>query len=498
MPPFRGCDVTVEDERVQFYSDIGVQGPHCFYSSMHDGGLEHIAKFHPNATILLLHRKFDDWYESILKWGGGRLLQIWRNVCGFGGPPHNNSDDTQEEYPCLKTDVTCWRNFYNAHTEKIRRFAVDNPTLTYLEVQLDDATPSALESYTGIPSNCFQHCHPGRPKDPNVDLKTYKKCKPIITRQNDDERRTQYGDDGGVDAPTLSVRNATMMYGEEEEKVEEPKEEEEEEEEWKPLPWSLPSHIQESAPQQSSVDFMNELDELKRSLNISLPWDDRSSLPTPIISLNLPKTGTTTLTEYFDCGGLVGAHTFVKGSIRIGDCMLDNYVSDEPPFRGCESNAKGQRIQFYADVGVPEPHCFYSSLHDGGLEHIAKFHPHATIVVLHRKFEDWYESILKWGRGRILGRWTKVCRFAGSHSDDMQCLNKDVTCWRSFYNAHTEKIRRFAIDNPSLTYLELELDETTSSVLESYTGIPSNCFQHCHPKRPKDPAYKKCNPITTA
>jgi hypothetical protein len=174
-PPFRGCDMHVEDQRIQFYSDIGVQGPHCFYSSLHDGGLEHIARFHPQATILLLHREFEDWYESILKWGSGRLLQIWTKVCGFEGP---RSDVRKSR--CQKTDVTCWRSFYDAHTEKIRRFAIDHPSLTYLEVQLDATTPSALESYTGISSKCFQHCHPGKPKDPNIDLKTYKKCHPLI------------------------------------------------------------------------------------------------------------------------------------------------------------------------------------------------------------------------------------------------------------------------------------------------------------------------------
>jgi hypothetical protein len=65
---------------------------------------------------------------------------------------------------------------------------------------------------------------------------------------------------------------------------------------------------------------------LKRRLNISLPWwDDHrsssssSSLPTPIIALNLPKSATLTLYEYFNCGGYVSAHTFVNRSIRVGE-----------------------------------------------------------------------------------------------------------------------------------------------------------------------------------
>lgn len=166
-PPFRGCDSNANNQRIQFYSDIGIQGPKCFYSSLHDGGLEHIAKFYPNATILLLHRKFEGWHSSMLKWGDGRLLKIWRKNLGLA-----------RDGQCHPGDVACWRNFYNAHREKIRRFAIEHPSLTYLELELDEKTPMALEMYTGISSDCFMDCHPGRPKDPNVDLRTYKKCMP--------------------------------------------------------------------------------------------------------------------------------------------------------------------------------------------------------------------------------------------------------------------------------------------------------------------------------
>jgi hypothetical protein len=323
----------------------------------------------------------------------------------------------------------------------------------------------------------------------------------MTTNEMNDER-AQYVYDVEVFPQLLSDRNTNITNREEE------YDDEEEEEDLKPLPWSLPS-IQKSAPRQSSVDFMSELDELKRSLNISLPWDDGSLLPTPIISLNLPKTATTTMFEYFRCGGFDSAHTYSSGSIRIGECMRDNLLSDAPPFRGCEFTAKGKRIQFYSDIGTVEPRlCFYSSLHDGGLEQIAKFYPRATMFMVHRKFEDWYESVSKWGTGRLFRKWRNACGFAGPHSDmqnstDKQCTQEDVTCWRSFYYAHTEKIRRFAIDHPSLTYLELQLDEKTPSALEFYTGISSKCFKDCHPGKPKDPnvdlkTYQKCKPISTA
>jgi hypothetical protein len=152
--------------------------------------------------------------------------------------------------------------------------------------------------------------------------------------ERNDERKT-HGEDGVVvvvDPTSLSDDgNATMINSQEEDDDDDDDDDDEAKaKEWKPLPWSLPSNRitrkSGATPQQSSVDFMNELDMLKRRLNISLPWwDDHrsssssSSLPTPIIALNLPKSATLTLYEYFNCGGYVSAHTFVNRSIRVGE-----------------------------------------------------------------------------------------------------------------------------------------------------------------------------------
>lgn len=91
---------------------------------------------------------------------------------------------------------------------------------------------------------------------------------------------------------------------------------------WTPLPWSL-SRI--DTQHQSSIEFMLELETIKKrhgsyhSNIISLPWKNSNTnnnssssiqqLSTPIISLNLPKTGTTSLYDYFNCGGYISAHT---------------------------------------------------------------------------------------------------------------------------------------------------------------------------------------------
>ncbi len=57
-------------------------------------------------------------------------------------------------------------------------------------------------------------------------------------------------------------------------------------------------------------------------------------------------------------------------------------------------------------------------------------------------------------------------------------------------------VGQFAIDHPTLAYLDLSTDEaTTAYALQLYTGTSSNCFRHCRPNKVTDPKDQKCKPI---
>ena len=81
---------------------------------------------------------------------------------------------------------------------------------------------------------------------------------------------------------------------------------------------------------------------LKRKHNISLPWEhdkykqDKVTLPRPIIGLNFPKSATTTMSKYFQCAGIISAHTSTLDG-RIGICMMENHLADKPPMDGCST-----------------------------------------------------------------------------------------------------------------------------------------------------------------
>jgi hypothetical protein len=427
---------------------------------------------------MLLTREVNSWYTSINNWNDGRLLQAWRFRCGFHGRPNDNSKED-------------WVDFYHAHTEKIRNFAKRHLSITYVEMELEEA--SMIDFYTGVPAKCCRHCLPGK--------KHHEMCKPVgsnYTSQvnvDDDESDKNDVKDDNTDE-SKSLHNKVIKKN----KVQVDNS--------PPLPWSLPNV---PAIQKTSDDFMEELATLKRSEHITLPWEEFKDekglkLPTPIFILNLPKSGTQTLTEFFKCADMPSSHTFVKLT-RTGDCLRDNYLADlnstdgVDPLRGCDEIeriyhtpishpdfGKTVSVLTYSDIGTPFPgRCFYSSINDGGLEHLHKYYPNATIMLLTREVNSWYTSMLNWNRGSLLKKWKSRCGYHGAIGDSR-------SDWISFYRAHTEKVRNFAKKHLSMTYVEMELEDA-SSMIEYYTGIDQECFQHCLPGKKAEEA---CKPIATS
>jgi len=263
-----------------------------------------------------------------------------------------------------------------------------------------------------------------------------------------------------------------------------------------PLLWSLPTRGHSNLP--SADEFMKSYIAEKRRLGKDIPWemplgDEQAvKLPLPIIGLNFPKSATLTLKEFFSCGGLTAIHTSAQQG-RIAICMRENLLAGNAPLNGCnhtqdEKTGEVKPNDFFSDIGTQAP-CYYSSLHDGGLEAIAEHYPHATIMLVTRNAKSWHRSMSGWGS--ILAHWRIKCGFDGNlnhtksdywHQRWINSPRKKEDYWIDFYNAHTQKIRDFAMKNPSLTYVEVELeDENMAKKLEYYTGVPSTCVMDCHP-----------------
>ena len=273
---------------------------------------------------------------------------------------------------------------------------------------------------------------------------------------------------------------------------------------FEPLPWSLPKPS--PLRYQTSEEFMTDYIASKRNHNIPLPWEhdkykgEKVTLPRPIIGLNFPKSATLTMSEYFSCAGITSIHTTTQDG-RIGVCMMENHLADKPPLEGCNTHRSRKKkrgedglyetspIEAVFDIGLQGPPCFYSSLHDGGLESIAKHYPEGTIMLVTRNATKWFNSFDGWGS--IKSAWGQRCGFDGSlEGEGMEYWADSYhhshrgkrQYWIDFYEAHTQKIREFALEHLSLTYVEVELEnEKMAEQLELYTGVQQSCVQVCHP-----------------
>lgn len=192
-------------------------------------------------------------------------------------------------------------------------------------------------------------------------------------------------------------------------------------------------------------------------------------VPTPVIILSLPKSGTSSLYQYFNCGGLKAAHTFARDpethkEYRLGTRMRKNFRQNLPLLTNTG------KLQVYTDIGEiqGQDNCFYPSIH--ALESIARDYPNATIINSYRP--NWYASISKF---QLLGkRWKKWCPIFPNTTEPAD--------WEMFYRQHRQRIRTLAQQYPSLHHLEFDLsDPTAGQQLEDFTGISQSCWGDCKP-----------------
>jgi hypothetical protein len=199
----------------------------------------------------------------------------------------------------------------------------------------------------------------------------------------------------------------------------------------------------------------------------------------PVFVPSLPKSGTTSLFQYFSCGGVRASHQWVKGketrAERSGLCIKRNVAANRAPFEGCGD------YDVYTDTGYVDidkktlqPHCFYPSV--DALEAIAEHYPNATFVMAVRQTESWYKSIANWAGGSLLKRWRR-CNATGFPGWTLKPRRI-----KRFYDRHNANIRRFLNEHPSINYIEVSLEsEETGKILEREIGIPAECWDKCAP-----------------
>ena len=201
----------------------------------------------------------------------------------------------------------------------------------------------------------------------------------------------------------------------------------------------------------------------------------------PILVLNLPKTGTTTLWKYFECGLGVGrvVHwwTTSKRARRIGPCVEANIAIGEPPLKQCG------KFDVWIDFGyASESECFFPAVH--GYKALYEAYPQATFLLVPRNVDEWLKSAEGWHG--MLKRWKRACR--KSFFPDIpvgQVVSEDDI--KAFYLGSIENIRQFAQDHPDMNLIMPPAHITLSSPelgnwLEETFGIEARCWGKCQPQ----------------
>lgn len=135
--------------------DLQQHNIQCYYPLIN--ALEEVYTSYPNATILFVVRETEGWLKSIQNYHDGFIMDVWKRCRTLGFP---GLDGTLEDF----------REFYEWHKEMIRNFALEHPSLTYIEVDLEASDAGdILQDRVGIDANCWGHYNQGKADTPKSD-----------------------------------------------------------------------------------------------------------------------------------------------------------------------------------------------------------------------------------------------------------------------------------------------------------------------------------------
>lgn len=241
--------------------------------------------------------------------------------------------------------------------------------------------------------------------------------------------------------------------------------------------------------------------QVHESLNIQPQWPEMGysnktlKLPYPIFITSLPKTATTSTHVYFQCGGIRSLHhqslqqeqcrkrqakqRNKTGTISLqchrwlSDCIAFNIRNNLPMLHECG------KVDVFSDSGFEDLNtCYHPSL--SALETFYQSYPRGTILHFYRDPKKWIRSMKTWNKGYMLRAW-RVCK----SQDGYFPLGENATDedFIDLYEKHTQRVRQFATEHPSITFAEFETeDPDLADRMEEVIGLQKSCWNvnNCH------------------
>lgn len=188
----------------------------------------------------------------------------------------------------------------------------------------------------------------------------------------------------------------------------------------------------------------------------------------PILVASLYKSGTTSIHEYFKCGDQRSVHWMGTGGVRTGKCMWSNVNKKRDIFEGCGEYDIWADNNYLKGAICWDPSVF-------ALESFYNSYPNGTIVLSTRHPDSWLHSVANYYN---LLDGLKACPNLWPDQPNMnQSLPLNDNDIRHFYLWQNQHVRDFAAAHPSLSYIEINLeDENAGSILEKNFGIHASCW----------------------
>lgn len=253
--------------------------------------------------------------------------------------------------------------------------------------------------------------------------------------------------------------------------------------------------------------LVNDVDETGHDFHRLEKLTIQVKVPSPIFCLTLPKGGSTSIHQYFECGLGVGSaahnhYPYAKSQTlkHIGLSMRDN-IDAGKPLLAVDVDAIAMKIvdsldtyQIFSDYDYFRGKQMFSMI--DSLDNIATYYPNSTILYVRRNTTDWYQSAKQWGS--LLKRFRtrkKTQLFKSLFPQGVpKYRNMNVSHWTAFYDNYSSYIRNFTRLHPSLTYIEIPLDINTGIKMEERFGISEQCWGHKNRSKKEEKKGPTANP----
>ena len=210
----------------------------------------------------------------------------------------------------------------------------------------------------------------------------------------------------------------------------------------------------------------------------------------PVINLGLPKSGSSSVADFFQCVGLRTSHHGCKTSDteNLGPCGICAKRNDEtghPLLLGCGEYDVWAQMDVDGEIGRQEGQmeCFLPQV--TRLSELHEQSPNALFVLPTRPADHWVASVNNW---KDLHKRLFQCGLPGLNLVDNPSDEAQDDLLKQFYFNHTLSVREFMATQSS-AFIEFDIEEKEELVgaqLADATGLSASCWGQSNCKRSCD------------